>query len=183
MDFTYLTQPPNRYTFRQPRLKKWIEAWCSGKVLNLFAGLTKLNVDEYRVDASSSMVADYYGDAYKFVKETDMKFDTIVLDPPYNLRKAREKYDGVYIGSFTKIKNELNRILNHDGVIITLGYDTVGMSKIRGFKKVAVCIVCHNGDHNDTLCLVEKKVHPPLPSIHKEKSNKTLNINRNDEKP
>jgi predicted RNA methylase len=66
----------------------------------------------------------FYTYYYKFVKETDMKFDTIVLDPPYNLRKAREKYDGVYIGSFTKIKNELNRILNHDGVIITLGYDT-----------------------------------------------------------
>lgn len=39
----------------------------------------------------------------------------------------------------------------------TYGYDSVGMSKSRGFKKIAVCLMCHGGDHNDTICLVEKK--------------------------
>lgn len=158
MEFTYLSQPPKRYTFQQPKLKKWVESYCKGKVLNLFAGKTKLNVDEYRVDAYLFMIADYYGDAYEFVTNTDMKFDTIILDPPYNLRKAREKYNGVYIGSFTKIKNKLNHILNSNGIVITLGYDTVGMSKSRGFEKIAICVICHNGDHNDTLCLVERKL-------------------------
>ena len=158
MKFTYLTQPPKKFTFEQPQLKKWTERNCKGKVLNLFAGKTKLSVDEYRIDISPYMLADYYGDAYGFVDNTDLRFDTVILDPPYNLRKAREKYNGVYIGSFTKIKNRLSHILNHNGRVITLGYDTVGMSRRRGFKKVAICIVCHNGDHNDTLCLVEEKV-------------------------
>ena len=85
-----------------------------------------------------------------------MKFDTIILDPPYNVRKAREKYGGRYIGSFTKIKNELHRVLKESSIVITFGYDTVGMAKKRGFEKIGICLVCHNGDHNDTLCLVEK---------------------------
>jgi len=156
MDFTYLSQPPKRFTFEQPKLKLWCEKWCSGKVLNLFAGKTRLDSNEFRVDSNEEMDADWYGDALDFIKTTKMKFDTIVLDPPYNLRKSREKYKGKYIGSFTKIKNELEQVLNSKGRIITFGYDTVGMSKSRGFKKIAICLVCHNGDHNDTLCLVEE---------------------------
>ncbi len=157
MDFTYLSQPPKRYTFEQPKLKLWCESWCRGKVLNLFAGMTKLNVDEYRVDMDKNCPADYYGDAFEFVTTTQMKFDTIVFDPPYNLRKAREKYQGRYIGLATKIKNELPKILTSNGRVISFGYDSVGMSRSRGFKKIAICLVCHNGDHNDTICVVEEK--------------------------
>lgn len=160
MKFTYLMQPPNKYTFKQPKLKKWVEDNCSGKVLNLFAGIVKLDVDEIRVDIDKTMNADYYMDALGFIelaKKENLKFDTIVLDPPYNLRKSREKYKGNYIGSFTKIKNALLEIMNEKCIVITLGYDSVGMSKIRGFKKQEICLVCHSGDHNDTICLVEVK--------------------------
>ena len=159
IDFTYLSQPPKRFTFEQPKLKLWVEKWCKGKVLNLFAGKTLLDVDEFRVDLNEEMIADWYGDAYEFVETTDLRFDTVILDPPYNLRKSREKYGGKYIGSFTKIKNILPNILNSNGRITSLGYDSVGMSKSRGFRKIAVCVVCHGGDHNDTLGLVEEKIH------------------------
>lgn len=161
MEFTYLCQPPKRYTFQQPKLKEWTERNCKGKVLNLFAGITKLDVDEVRVDIDPLMPADYHMEAEAFVDmaiEKGMKFDTLVLDPPYNLRKSREKYGGRYIGSFTKIKNKLPALLNLGGVVLLYGYDSVGMAAIRGFEKVGVCLVCHNGDHNDTICLKEIKV-------------------------
>lgn len=137
-------------------LRKWVEQWCQGKVLNLFAGRTKLNVDEFRVDVDKTAAADYYGDAHNFVMQTNLRFDTIILDPPYNLRKAREKYQGQYIGLLTKTKNELHRILNPNARVISLGYDSVGMSRKRNFEKIAVCLICHGGDHNDTICLVEQ---------------------------
>lgn len=165
MEFTYLTQPPKKYTFQQPKLREWTEQQCKGKVLNLFAGTTKLNVDEVRVDIDKNVPADYYMEAFEFVnfaKEQGMKFDTIILDPPYNLRKSREKYGGRYIGSFTKIKNALLPLMNEGCIVIHYGYDTVGMSKSRGFEKIGVCVVCHNGDHNDTLCVVEKLIAKPL---------------------
>jgi len=161
MDMTYLIQPPKRWTFEQPKLKQWVESWCGGNILNLFAGKIRLNVPETRVDISGEFKPDYISDAYDFVNmaiDIKLKFNTIILDPPYNLRKAREKYNGKYIGSFTKIKNLLPQILEPGGRVITLGYDTVGMSKSRGFEKIAICVVCHNGDHNDTLCVVERFV-------------------------
>jgi len=158
IDFTYLMQPPRKYTFEQPKLREWTEGWCNGKVLNLFAGKIRLNVDEFRVDVSNEFNPDYLGDAYEFVSKIRKKFDTVLLDPPYNIRKAREKYNGKYIGSFTKIKNEIVRLVNPGGIVITYGYDSVGMSKSRGFKKLAICLVCHSGDHNDTIVVVEQKI-------------------------
>jgi hypothetical protein len=162
MEMTYLCQPPKRYTFEQPQLKEWVEQQCDGYVLNLFAGKVRLEeVDELRVDIDPDTPADYHMDAYEFVmreQERGTIYDTVLLDPPYNLRKSREKYDGRWIGAFTKIKNVLPSILAPEGRVITLGYDTVGMSKSRGFEKIAVCVVCHGGDHNDTLVVVERKV-------------------------
>ena len=171
MIMTYLTQPPKKWTFEQPKLKEYVESWCtpSGEILNLFAGKVRLseNIHEVRVDLSEEFNPNVVMDAYEYVKmiidrqkttNTDCTYDTVILDPPYNLRKAREKYEGKYIGSFTKIKNILGELLPPTGRVITLGYDTVGMSKSRGFKKIAVCVICHNGDHNDTLCVVEEKL-------------------------
>jgi hypothetical protein len=159
VDFTYLAQPPKRYTFEQPKLKEWTESWCIGKTLNLFAGRVLLNIDEVRVDIDPEMPVDYHMDSYEFVESWDKElFNTVILDPPYNQRKAREKYGDRYIGLFTKTKNILPRIIAPQGRVITLGYDTVGMSQSRGFRKIAICVVCHNGDHNDTLCVVEEKI-------------------------
>jgi len=157
MEFTYLMQPPKRYTFEQPKLKAWVERWCHGKVLNLFAGKTLLDVDEIRVDMDEDMPATFHMDAFDFVTDwRGQKFDTVILDPPYNIRKAREKYQGRMIGKLTKLKDELPRILNDNARVISLGYDTVGMSRSRNFVKEAIVVVCHSGDHNDTLGVVER---------------------------
>jgi hypothetical protein len=161
VDFEYLNQPPKRYTFEMPKLRVWLESQCKGKVLNLFAGTTKLAVDEIRNDIDQNVPADYHMDSYEFVLmaiKNGWKFDTIVLDPPYNMRKSREKYEGRWIGSFTKIKNLIPQLCADNAIVITFGYDTTGMSKSRGFEKIGICLICHNGDHHDTLCVVERKV-------------------------
>lgn len=158
MNFTYLYQPPKKWTFEQPKLRKWVESWCIGKVLNLFAGKTNLNVDEYRVDLSNEFNPDYCGDASNFLYMTKMKFNTVILDPPYSIRKAKEKYNGRYIGNFKRIKNNLLNVLNQDNRVISLTNDSVGMSKSRGFRKIALCLVCHSGEHNDTIGVVEEKI-------------------------
>ena len=161
MKFEYLTQPPKRYTFQQPKLKKFVEDWSFGKVLNLFAGKTKLDLDETRVDIDKEMNAEYFMDVREFVsfaKSKGMIFDTVILDPPYTWRKAKEKYNGNMIGQYPRLKTELLEILSSKARIISLGWDTVGMSKSRGAEKIAVCVICHNGDHRDTLCLVEQLI-------------------------
>lgn len=172
--FTYMTQGPKKYTFQMPKLLQWTKQNCKGKTLNLFAGKTLLSgVDEVRVDLNKDMPADYYMDAYEFVlmaRKNGWKYDTVVFDPPYNLRKSREKYFGVYTSELRKIKTVLPDIINIGGRVISYGYDSVGLGKIRGFDKSHVCVVCHGGDHNDTICLIEIKVQETLYLPHSEQS-------------
>jgi len=163
IDFTYLMQPAKHYTFEMPDVRLWTEKWCKGKTLNLFAGRTMLRgIDEVRVDIDVNMRADYHEDALEFVRRWRGKFDTIVFDPPYNLRKAKEKYGGRYIGAVRKIKHELPRILNLGGRIISFGYDTIGMGRRRGFEKIAILLICHSGDREDSMAVVERFVQPGL---------------------
>lgn len=160
MELYYFAQPPKKFTFEQPRLKEWVEKYCIGRVLNLFAGKVQLGVEwEVRVDVDRTMSAHYYMDAREFVNTWKFrKFDTVILDPPYTYRKSKEKYNGNYMGQLPRLKNELLGILNPGARIISLGWDTVGMGRSRGFEKIAACIVCHNGDHRDTLGLVEERI-------------------------
>jgi len=160
VELTYMRQPPKRYTFEQPKLREWVENQCNGKVLNLFAGKTRLNVDETRVDLSNDFNPDYHMEAFDFVlmaKENGWEYDTIILDPPYSLRKSMEKYNGKTCSTFNKIKNELPNILSDGGIIISLGYHSTCMGNVRGFTQEKICLIGHGGSHHDTICLIEKK--------------------------
>ena len=110
MEFKYFQQPPKKYTFEMPQVRKWVEYHCEGTVLNLFAGPTKLSVNEVRVDADQKMPADYHMDCREFVEyatQEKMKFDTVIMDPPYTWRKSKEMYNGNMIGQLPRLKNEL----------------------------------------------------------------------------
>lgn len=83
MILEYMKTPLNKYTFSIKPIREWVEKNSKGRVLNLFAGKTKLKLNEVRVDSDKTMNADIYIDAYDYVKQCKDKFDTIILDPPY----------------------------------------------------------------------------------------------------
>ena len=150
MKFTYLKQPPKRYTFEMPKLKKWIEQNCKGKVLNLFAGKVLLKVDETRNDLDTSCPADYHmhaDDILNFFIDRNIKFDTIIFDPPHahsfksiffgipdretwlkNHPEDKRKYPSYYgmdiykshtqlLLAIHKAQNEFLRVLKDDGIL------------------------------------------------------------------
>ena len=89
--FDYIKCPLNKWTFSIKPIREWVENTCEGKTLNLFAGVTRLNIDEVRNDMGDHADAEYKKDALQFVKEWDGdRFDTILLDPPYAYRKSME---------------------------------------------------------------------------------------------
>lgn len=158
--FTYLKQPPRKYTFEMPKVKKWVESKCKGKVLNLFAGKTLLHVPEIRVDIDSEMPAYYHMDAYDYVEqsiEMKMKFDTVILDPPYSLRKSMEKYNGKIVSKHVKILNILPKIIKYNGIVVSFGYRSIVMGKSRGFIQKEICLISHSGAFHDTIAVIEEK--------------------------
>jgi hypothetical protein len=157
--FTYLKQPLNRYTFKAPKIKEWIESRCSGKVLNLFAGIIKLDVDEIRNDIDKTIPADYHKEALEFVKTyKGKKFDTVILDPPYAYRKGMEKYNGHWASKFQQVKDELPKILNTKARVITFGYHSISMGKKRGFEQEEILLINHGGAQHDTVAIIERLI-------------------------
>jgi hypothetical protein len=145
-----------RYTFQSPKIKEWVECNSKGYVLNLFAGITKLNLNEIRNDIQEE--SDYNMDALDFVLSWEgKKFDTIILDPPYSYRKAMEMYKGKYTSRFKQIADNLENILKQDSKVISFGYHSSFMGKKRGFDLVKLCVFAHGGAQHCTIGMIEQK--------------------------
>ena len=156
--FDYIKCPLHRYTFSVKPIREWTEKYCEGKVLNLFAGKTKLNLDEIRNDLDEEMLADYRMDALNFVQSWNEElFDTILLDPPYAYRKSMEMYKGIVASPFRQLKDAMPRVLKETGIVVTFGYHSVVMGERRGFNVERVCLFSHGGAIHDTIATVERR--------------------------
>jgi len=162
----YIESPPCKWTFKPPKVRRWVERHLEGRVLNLFAGKTKLrhSGEIIRNDIDPEIEADYHFDAIEVDKYfPPNSFDTVIIDPPYTYRKSKEKYRGRwYEGKLKIVKDKVARLIKPGGICITFGYDTTGMGRSRGFRKERILIINHGGDHRDTLAVIERKVYCDL---------------------
>jgi len=155
--FDYIKCPLHRYTFSIKPIRQWTEKNCEGKTLNLFAGKTKLNIDEIRNDLDENALADYRLDALQFLRTwTGEKFDTVLLDPPYAYRKSMEMYNGIKCSPFRQLKDSVLKVLNPGGKIITFGYHSNTMGSNRGFYVEKIALFSHGGAIHDTIASVER---------------------------
>jgi len=147
-----------RYTFESPAIKSWVESNCNGLVLNLFAGKTRLDVNEIRNDIDPSADAHLYEDALDFVlADRGPPFDTVILDPPYSYRKSMEMYNGHLNSRFKLIADNLENIIKPESSIISFGYHSTFMGEKRGYKLDGMCIFAHGGAQHCTIAIIEKK--------------------------
>jgi hypothetical protein len=157
-ELTLIRTNLRRQTFESPKMKDWVESRSYGKVLNLFAGQTKLNLDEVRNDVNLEVDADYHMDAYDFVKHWNgPPFDTIILDPPYSYRKSIEMYNGYKNSRFKLVADNVDRILAEDGAIISFGYHSTFMGVKRGYVLKELCVFAHGGAQHCTIGIVEER--------------------------
>lgn len=155
--FEHLRCPLHRYTFSVRPVRTWVEQHCEGRVLNLFAGPTLLNVDEVRNDLDPEMPAEYHLDALELLRSwTGQKFHTILLDPPYAIRKSMELYNGKICSPFRQLKDEIPRVLKPGGIVITFGYHSIVMGTGRKFGLERIALFSHGGAIHDTIASVER---------------------------
>lgn len=145
-------------------MKEWVERNSHGKVLNLFAGRTKLELDEIRNDVDTEANAQYHYDALEFVrkwkdKKPESKFDTIILDPPYSYRKSMEMYNGNYTSRFRLIADIIPAISKTGVSVISFGYHSTFLGKQRGFDLDKMCVFAHGGAQHCTIAIIEKRVN------------------------
>ena len=162
MEIELISSNLRRYTFESPKIKAWVEFNSHGEVLNLFAGKTELQLRELRNDVDPSMLADFYMDALDFIlywkSIRGYKFDTVILDPPYSYRKSMEMYNGNLNSRFKRIADEIFAIIKESSVIISFGYHSSFMGKVRGYQLEKMCVFAHGGAQHCTIGLIEKRI-------------------------
>lgn len=155
--FDYIRCPINKYTFQVRPVREWVEKECVGRTLNLFSGITKLNIDEVRNDQDPEALADYHEEALDLMEiliNRNEKFGTVLLDPPYSYRKSMEFYKGIKMSPFARLKKFIPPVLNSSGRVITFGYQ----SNVMGSKKFylhKIALFSHGGAIHDTIASVE----------------------------
>jgi hypothetical protein len=53
--------------------------------------------------------------------------------------------------------DEIARVIKTGGKVISFGWNSTGMSMVRGFEIKKILLVHHAGHHNDTICVVDEK--------------------------
>ncbi len=121
-------------------------------------------------DLNPETSADYHMDALEFLRllvESEVRADLIIIDPPYSPRQIKECYDGIGMkvgatealrGKMMAVRRELiNRLLTDNGTVLTFGWNSTGMGKKYNFEIIEILLVCHGSDHNDTICMAERR--------------------------
>jgi hypothetical protein len=108
----------------------------------------------------------YKEDALQFLSrfQCDSQ-EGVLFDPPYSPRQLKECYDSLGMplhdtksSVWKEWKDEIARIVEPRGIVISFGWSTNGLGKNRGFEIVEILLVAHGGNHNDTICTVERKL-------------------------
>lgn len=124
----------------------------------------------YTNDLNPETAAEYHLDAAEFLEtlvERDVHAQVCLFDPPYSPRQIKECYDGIgqkmeQMDAFrTHWKPErdlIDQIIEPGGVVISCGWNSIGMGQARPYRLEELLLVCHGPGHNDTICIAERKL-------------------------
>lgn len=156
---------PNKYTFAIKEIKYLIHRYTFGKqiIINPMCGETGLGT--HTNDLNPKLNADDHRDALEYLRGFDDNFaDVLLFDPPFSSRQALESYSAVGMenfcknnGWYAKLRDEVARVTKPGGVVISCGWNSMGLGKKRGFKIIEILLVAHGSSHNDTIVTVERK--------------------------
>ena len=170
MNFSRTWAMPSSETFDIPPIAGFVQKYLLKSKISVDPFARNKRWATYTNDLDPSTAAERHLDAEEFLKILDakaIKADLIILDPPYSPRQIMECYKGIgkKVGMketqsallYQRVRDAANYICHRDGIVLSFGWNTVGMGQNRGFEQIEVMLCCHGGAHNDTICLAERR--------------------------
>ena len=169
--FTREWAMPSADTFSIKPIGEFVKRYIqNGVSVDPFARNGKLATITNDINPNTS--ADYHMDAIEFLQHAftfrGQFADVVILDMPYSPRQISECYqelgrkvtmaDTQSGNLYRRVRDAVMPILKPDGIVLSFGWNTVGMGKKRGFEIVEILLCCHGGAHNDTICMAEKRI-------------------------
>lgn len=124
-----------------------------------------------RNDLNPKTAAEHHMDAAEFcamLVRDGVKANAALFDPPYSPRQITEVYaaigreatreDTQNASLYRRVRDPLSELVMVGGVALSFGWNSAGFGTRRGFEMIEILMCCHGGAHNDTICVVERKV-------------------------
>lgn len=125
----------------------------------------------YTNDINPATSAQSHEDAEVFLSSLvghSITVDLALFDPPYSPRQVSEHYKaaGVPVTGedtqngrlYRRVRDVLDRIVRPGGIVLSFGWQSMGMGITRGYELLETMLVAHGGGHNDTICIAERKL-------------------------
>jgi hypothetical protein len=160
---------PSSDTFDVPPIGEFVKSYLRKSKISIDPFARNKRWATYTNDLNPHTSAEYHLDALEYLRklrEDNIRPDLIIFDPPYSARQVQECYE--QIGrtvtmqdtqgkSWTDWKNAIAVLCDTGTIVLSFGWNTVGMGKKHNFEIIEILLICHGGMHNDTICMAERK--------------------------
>lgn len=162
---------PNGATFAVPQIRRVLDRLGVGQGwVDPTAGWN--SPAEHTNDLNPEAPTKHHGEATAFLATFEARsVPGVLLDPPYSLRQVKDCYAG--FGRkvlktegqtfYSNLKDGAARIIRPGGLCISLGWNSIGLGKSRGFEVEEVHLFPSGGVHHDTILTVDRRVDGSLP--------------------
>jgi len=162
---------PNLNTFDIPVIGDFVRKYLKKSKVSVDPFARNNQWTTYTNDLNPDTKAKYHIDANDFIVkliQDGIKSDCVIFDPPYSARQVAECYSQVgrkttmqdtQGKSWSDWKSRISEIVELNGIVLSFGWNTVGMGQKHGFEIKEILLVCHGGVHNDTICMAEQRTY------------------------
>lgn len=176
--FSRVWAMPNSDTMMVPEIRAWTQKYnfTAGRSVDPFA--RNCCLADWRNDINPMTTATYHMDAEDFLKmlyDKHVQCDLVIFDPPYSNEQMSRSYKDAGFkptqettqngAMYSRVRDAIPPILTPDGIVLSFGWNSVGMGKKHGFTITEIMLVCHGGAHNDTICMAERRLPNPQQSL------------------
>lgn len=170
--FNRVFSMPSSDTFKIKPIRQFVLKYLNKSKLSIdpFARNSILPVT-YTNDINPKTLSKYHLEALEFLDllvGLNVKSDLVILDMPYSNRQISECYKELGIkvtqqhtqnsAFYKKIRDKVDTFVPSGGIVLSFGWNSVGMGIKRNYKLIEVLLCVHGGSHNDTICIAEQKI-------------------------
>lgn len=164
---------PDRDTFSVKPIGEFVQRYLAGSTVSVDPFARNKAWATHTNDLNPATTAQHHLDAEAFFVKLavdGVKADLVLFDPPYSPRQISECYKsiGMEVGMketqsallYQRVRQSMLPVLTPEAIVLSFGWNSVGMGKGNGFELIEIMLVCHGGAHNDTICIAERRMRP-----------------------
>ena len=162
---------PSEDTFSVLPIGNFVRRYLAGSKISVDPFSRNKRWATHTNDLNPQTRAQHHMDAEKFLRmlaAKGVKADLIIFDPPYSPRQISECYKavGLEVGMketqsallYQRVRDAIVPVATENAIVLSFGWNTVGMGKRHGFEQIEIMLCCHGGAHNDTICIAERRL-------------------------